>query len=48
MPTIRANKIELCYEDHGSGERLLLISGFACDHAIWGKVEPSLTKSYQS
>src|SRR5262249_62173056 len=47
MSTIRANEIELYYEDHGSDEPLLLISGFACDHAIWGKVEPSLSKRYR-
>src|SRR5262249_50879893 len=43
----RANEIELYYEDHGSGEPLLLISGFACDHAIWGKVEPDLVQKYR-
>ena len=34
MPTFRANGIQLFYEARGSGEPLLLIAGFACDHSV--------------
>src|ERR1700687_458560 len=47
MPTIRANGIQLFYEACGSGELLLLIPGFACDHSIWSQVVPSLASQYR-
>jgi 3-oxoadipate enol-lactonase len=42
MPKVRANGIELFYEESGAGEPLLLIAGFACDHANWRKLVPLL------
>jgi pimeloyl-ACP methyl ester carboxylesterase len=47
MPTVRANGIDVYYEDQGSGEPLLLIAGFACDHAIWSQVTPALAGKYR-
>lgn len=47
MPTVRANGINLYYEVRGAGEPLLLIAGFACDHAIWSMLVPSLARKYQ-
>jgi 3-oxoadipate enol-lactonase len=47
MPTIRANGVRLFYEASGAGEPLLLISGFACDHSIWGKVAPRLATKHR-
>jgi 3-oxoadipate enol-lactonase len=42
MPKIRTNGIELFYEESGTGEPLLLIAGFACDHTNWRKLVPLL------
>jgi pimeloyl-ACP methyl ester carboxylesterase len=42
MPKVHANGIELFYEESGSGEPLLLIAGFACDHKNWCKLVPLL------
>jgi 3-oxoadipate enol-lactonase len=42
MPNVRANGIELYYEEIGAGEPLLLIAGFACDHTNWSKLVPLL------
>lgn len=46
MPTIQANGIQVYYETQGLGEPLLLIAGFACDHAIWSQVAPFLASKY--
>ena len=45
MPKIRANGIELFYEESGAGEPLLLIAGFACDHTNWCKLAPLLAST---
>jgi pimeloyl-ACP methyl ester carboxylesterase len=42
MPKVRANGIEIFYEESGAGEPLLLIAGFACDHSNWSKMAPQL------
>jgi pimeloyl-ACP methyl ester carboxylesterase len=47
MPKIRANGIDLHYESRGTGEPLLLIAGFACDHLIWSQVDHSLASKYR-
>jgi pimeloyl-ACP methyl ester carboxylesterase len=47
MPKVRANGIEIFYEETGAGEPLLLIAGFACDHANWYKITPLLNSSYR-
>jgi 3-oxoadipate enol-lactonase len=45
MPKVRANGIELFYEESGAGEPLLLIAGFACDHTNWRKLAPLLAST---
>ena len=45
MPKVRANGIDIFYEECGTGDPLLLLAGFACDHADWGKVVPLLASS---
>jgi 3-oxoadipate enol-lactonase len=45
MPKVRANGIELFYEESGAGEPLLLIAGFACDHTNWSKLVPLLAST---
>jgi 3-oxoadipate enol-lactonase len=45
MPKVRANGIELFYEESGTGEPLLLIAGFACDHTNWCKLAPLLAST---
>jgi 3-oxoadipate enol-lactonase len=47
MPQFQTNGIELFYQIQGTGEPLLLISGFLCDHTYWSLLIPSLTKQYQ-
>lgn len=47
MPIIQANGVELFYESIGTGEPLLLIAGFACDHTIWAKVVPALARQFR-
>ncbi len=42
MAKVQTNGIEIFYEENGAGEPLLLIAGFACDHANWSKVVPLL------
>jgi 3-oxoadipate enol-lactonase len=43
----RVNGIDLYYEVQGSGDPLLLIAGFACDHTIWSLVLPTLAARYR-
>ena len=47
MPKIQVNGIELFYDVQGTGEPLLLIAGFMCDHIYWSLLMPSLVKQYQ-
>jgi 3-oxoadipate enol-lactonase len=47
MPIIQANSVDLFYESIGTGDPLLLIAGFACDHTIWAKVAPALARRYR-
>jgi 3-oxoadipate enol-lactonase len=47
VPQIRVNDIEIFYQVAGSGEPLLLIAGFACDHLIWSRVVPALSAHYR-
>jgi 3-oxoadipate enol-lactonase len=47
MPKVQANGIELFYEESGTGEPLLLIAGFGCDHTNWRKLVPLLASSYR-
>ncbi|BAY22825.1 alpha/beta hydrolase fold protein [Calothrix sp. NIES-2100] len=47
MPKIHVNGIDLFYDIKGTGEPLLLISGFFSDHTYWSLQMPSLVKQYQ-
>jgi 3-oxoadipate enol-lactonase len=52
VPKTRVNGIDLYYEIQrsgiqGSGDPLLLIAGFACDHTIWALVLPALAARYR-
>ncbi|MDN3506012.1 MAG: alpha/beta hydrolase [Simkaniaceae bacterium] len=47
MPHIKANDIHIYYESFGSGPPLVLISGFAQNHACWTKCIPQLAKHFQ-
>ena len=46
MPTIRANDIDIYYEEHGSGEPLLLIMGWGGNAATWKPQIPGLAEHY--
>jgi len=47
MPTVRSNGIEIYYEEHGSGEPLLLIMGWAGNAATWSPQIPGLAERYR-
>jgi pimeloyl-ACP methyl ester carboxylesterase len=47
MPKIQINGIDLFYDIKGTGEPLLLIAGFLCDHAYWSLIMPSLISQYK-
>ncbi|MBL1198251.1 MAG: alpha/beta hydrolase [Nostoc sp. GBBB01] len=47
MPKVKINDIDLFYDIKGTGEPLLLIAGFLCDHAYWSLIIPSLVSKYQ-
>ncbi|MDZ8052775.1 MAG: alpha/beta fold hydrolase [Aulosira sp. ZfuVER01] len=47
MPRVHVNGIDLFYDIKGTGEPLLLIAGFLCDHTYWSLLMPSLVKQYQ-
>jgi 3-oxoadipate enol-lactonase len=47
VPKSRVNGIDLYYEVQGTGEPVLLIAGFACDHTIWTLVVPALAARHR-
>ncbi|MEH2060717.1 MAG: alpha/beta hydrolase [Nostoc sp.] len=47
MPKVKINGIDLFYDIKGTGEPLLLIAGFLCDHTYWSLIMPSLVSQYQ-
>ena len=47
MVMVGAEGQAIYYEEHGDGEPLLLIAGFACDHTVWGLVLPQLAKRFR-
>jgi pimeloyl-ACP methyl ester carboxylesterase len=47
MPMVRANGIDVYYEESGSGEPLLLIIGFGGDHQAWAFQVPALAERYR-
>ena len=47
MPTVRANGINIYYEEHGSGEPLLLIMGWGGNAATWMPQIPGLAQHYR-
>ena len=47
MPKVRANGIEIYYEEAGSGEPLLMIIGFGGDHQAWACQVPAFVEKYR-
>jgi pimeloyl-ACP methyl ester carboxylesterase len=47
MKSIRANNIEIAYQDLGSGPPFLLIHGFSLDYSMWSAQVEELQKSYR-
>jgi 3-oxoadipate enol-lactonase len=47
MPIINANNINMYYELHGTGEPIVLISGFATDRLAWRSVQQIFAQQYQ-
>ncbi|MEH2071510.1 MAG: alpha/beta hydrolase [Nostoc sp.] len=47
MPKVQINGIDLFYDIKGTGEPLLLIAGFLCDHSYWSLIMPSLISHYR-
>ncbi len=46
MPVVQANEIEIYYEEHGSGEPLLLIMGWGGNTATWNPQIEGLAEHY--
>ncbi len=46
MPFLKANNINLYYEQHGQGESLVLIPGFGGTHANWLGIVPQLQQHF--
>ena len=47
MPTIKANGINMYYEEQGKGESLVLIAGFGGDTTLWTWPIPWFSKEYR-
>lgn len=47
MATIKVNGAEFYYELHGSGQPLVLITGYTGNHAFWLPLINDLSKNYQ-
>jgi 3-oxoadipate enol-lactonase len=47
MKSIRANNINIAYEDCGNGPPLLLLHGFSLDHTMWSAQVEKLQRSYR-
>ena len=47
MPTIKIKEIEFYYELHGSGEPLVLVSGYTADHTYWTPILQDLASHFQ-
>ena len=47
MPVVQANEIEIYYEEHGSGEPLLLIMGWGGNAATWDPQLEGLAERYR-
>ena len=47
MPFVMLNNIEMFYEVQGSGNPIVLISGFSSDHVLWDTIRDLLTADYQ-
>jgi pimeloyl-ACP methyl ester carboxylesterase len=47
MPNVRANGIDLYYEEHGSGEPLLLIMGWGGNATTWKPQIPGLAERFR-
>jgi len=48
MPTVRIGSIDVFYEEHGTGDPLLLIMGFATDSTAWLLQTPEFAKHYRT
>jgi pimeloyl-ACP methyl ester carboxylesterase len=48
MPTARIGDVELHYEEHGSGEPLVLVMGLAADSQAWMFQVPEFSRHYRT
>lgn len=47
MPIANLNHNSIYYEQHGSGEDIILISGLTADHDVWSEMVEDLSKQYR-
>lgn len=47
MAFAQINKADIYYELHGSGQPVILIAGYTCDHTYWTPILEPLIKHYQ-
>ncbi|ANN71818.1 alpha/beta fold hydrolase [Bordetella bronchialis] len=46
MAIARIGELRMYYEVHGSGEPVVLVAGYTCDHTFWDAVVPALAERY--
>lgn len=47
MPILKINNANFYYELHGSGQPIIFISGYACDHTAWIPLLEAFAKKFQ-
>ena len=47
MPKILVNNAEFYYELNGTGQPLILISGYTCNHNFWHPILDTLSSKFQ-
>ena len=47
MPIVSVNNANFYYESQGTGEPVILIAGFTCDHLSWQPIVDELSQYFQ-
>lgn len=47
MPMFTSNEADFYYEIMGTGQPIILIAGYTCDHTAWLPVAPALSQHFQ-
>ena len=47
MPKVKVNGIDIYYEEHGSGEPVVMIGGLGADTTLWSKQVPAFSERFR-